>query len=83
MSSPDGWRAGVRGGGFAAIGVDGSSAEGGCGGQAIAGKGVYLGNRLEEVGLLTEQAGEIMSDRKPRNGRAVEGGGSNPPFIVR
>jgi hypothetical protein len=40
--------------------VHGSSAEGECGWQAIAGKGVYLGNDLEKVGFLTQQVGEIM-----------------------
>ena len=55
-----GWRAGIRGGGLAAIGVSGASGEGGCGWQAIAGRGVYLGNGVEEVGFLTQQVGEIM-----------------------
>jgi hypothetical protein len=28
--------------------------EGGCGGQAVAGRGVYLGNGVEKVGFLTQ-----------------------------
>jgi hypothetical protein len=49
-----GRRARICRGGLATIGVQGSSGEGGYGGQAVAGKGVHLGNRLEEVGFLTQ-----------------------------
>jgi hypothetical protein len=45
----------------------------GAAGRLLLEKEFTWGNGVEEVGFLTRQVGEIMSDRKPRNGRAVEG----------
>ena len=51
--------AGLRRGGVTAVGVHQPAGDVGHGWQVVAGKGVYMGDGLEEVGLLT-QPGVIM-----------------------